>query len=233
MIGLQHQTLVERIYDHLGSMIADGELRPGSRLDERILAERMSVSRTPLREAIGKLTKEGLVEHRPYKGNFVRILTAMQVSDIYEVRRVLEGLAVRLAVPKFTAALVDEVHEALEATEHALAVGDLVRYADADQRFHDIFVRVADNGTLLETLARLRSQIQTIRMIANRDPDIVARTAMERPQIVAALEARDVEGAARLMEEHIAGVSQSYHYVPPMAPPDHETGEPTDAVAAS
>lgn len=209
MIGFQHQTLVERIYGRLRGLIEQGAIRPGARLDERALAEEMSVSRTPLREAIGKLTKEGLVEHRPYKGNFVRVLSLKQVDDIYEVRKELEGLAVRRAVPRFTSEHVAEVHAALEETERALAAGDMAEYSAADQRFHDIFVRVAGNETLLETLDRLRMQIQTIRSAANRDPGVVERTAMERPRIVAALEARDAERAARLMEAHIEGVRKS------------------------
>lgn len=214
MTALQHQTLVERIHERLSAMLAGGELAPGSRLDERALADALRVSRTPLREAIGRLTKEGLVEHRPYRGAFVRTLSATEVGEIYEVRRVLEGLAVRLAVPRLTDADIEEVHAALEATERTLAEGDLVGYAAADQRFHELFIRVAGNGTLSETLARLRLQIQSIRLVANRDPGIVARTAIERPRIVAALEARDAGTAARLMEEHIVGVGRSYHDVP-------------------
>ena len=231
MTALQHQTLVERIHERLSAMLAAGELVPGSRLDERALADAMRVSRTPLREAIGRLTREGLVEHRPYRGAFVRTLSATEVSEIYEVRRVLEGLAVRLAVPLLTDADIDEVHAALEATERTLAGGDLVGYAAADQRFHDLFIRVAGNGTLSETLARLRLQIQSIRLVANRDPTIVARTAVERPLIVAALEARDAETAARLMEEHIVGVGRSYHDLPPIAR-ERPEAMPDEAVAA-
>lgn len=209
MIGLQHQTLVEQIYGRLSGMIERGAIRPGVRLDERALAEEMSVSRTPLREAIGKLTKEGLVEHRPYKGNFVRVLSFKQINDIYEVRKVLEGLAVRSAVPVFTAEHIVEVRTALIESECALAAGDMAEYSTADQRFHDVFPRVAGNETLLETLNRLRLQVHTIRSAANRDPAVVQRTAMERPLIVAALEAADAEGAAQLMEAHIEGVRRS------------------------
>lgn len=210
MIGFRHQTLVERIYGHLRGRIERGEIPPSARLDERAIAEELSVSRTPLREAIGKLTKEGLVEHRPYVGNFVRVLNAKQINEIYEVRKVLEGLAVRIAVPKFTPELVAEVRAALLDTEAALAAGDMAEYSAADQRFHAVFVRVAGNETLFETLDRLRLQIGMIRMAANQDPAIVARTAMERPRILAALEARDAERAARLMQEHIEGVREAF-----------------------
>lgn len=231
MIGLHHQTLVERIYAHLRGLIQRGQIRPGARLDERALSEEMSVSRTPLREAIGKLTKEGLVEHRPYKGNFVRVLSAKQVDDIYEVRKVLEGLAVRRSVPRFTPELVAEVRGALEDTERALAAGDMAEYSAADQRFHDVFVRVAGNETLVETLDRLRMQVHAIRTVANRDHRVVARTAMERPHILAALEARDAELAAHLMEEHIEGVRRSY--AAPGLAIENEAADDADGAAAS
>ncbi len=226
MSGLQHQTLVERIYAHLRTRIEKGEIRPGARLDERALADALSVSRTPLREAIGKLTKEGLVEHRPYKGNFVRVLSPKQVHDIYEMRAVLEGLAVRLAVPIFTPEHIAEVHDALAETERALVAGDMAEYSAADQRFHDIFVRVAGNETLRETLDRLRMQIHAVRTAANRDPDVVARTAMERPRILAALEAGDADRAAQLMEEHIEGVRASIAAL--LVPMDDDAVDETD-----
>ncbi|MDP9362907.1 MAG: GntR family transcriptional regulator [Chloroflexota bacterium] len=233
-MDLRHQTLVDRIYARLRALIEGGTIRSGARLDERALAEQMAVSRTPLREAIGKLTKEGLVEHRPYKGNFVRVLSAKQIDDLYEVRRALEGLAVRQSVPHFTSADTAEVREALEDTERALAAGDMAEYGAADQRFHDVFVRVAGNEALSETLDRLRMQVHLIRMVANRDPDIVARTAMERPRILAALEARDADLAARLMEEHIEGVRRSFHVSSDAHGDEASAGNDRDeAVAAS
>ena len=206
MDKLEHHTLVQRIYHRVRALIESGAIQSGERLDERALAERMEVSRTPLREAVGKLAEEGLVEHRPYKGNFVRTFSAKQVSDIYEVRKMLEGLAVRLAVPKLTDADVEELRAILDDIASALAHGDIAEYSAADQRFHDAMARLAGNEALREALGRLRGQVQIIRIIANRDPDVVDRTARERPQIVAALEARDAEAAASLMEAHIEGV---------------------------
>lgn len=206
MDKLEHHTLVQRIYHRVRALIESGVIQSGERLDERALAERMDVSRTPLREAVGKLAEEGLVEHRPYKGNFVRTFTAKQVSDIYEVRKMLEGLAVRLAVPKLTDEDVTEVRAILDDIATALDHGDIAEYSAADQRFHDAMARLAGNEALREALGRLRGQVQIIRIIANRDPDVVDRTARERPRIVAVLEARDAEAAASLMEAHIEGV---------------------------
>lgn len=206
---IDNQTLNYRISDRIRELISSGVVPAGTRLDERSLAEQLGVSRTPLREAIGKLAKEGLVEQRPYRGNFVRVFTTQQVNDLYEVRKNLEGLAARLAVSRLPDEGLGRLRVILDDVQAAVERRDMAAFADADQRFHDAIARASGNGTLLEALDRLRLQIQLVRVVANRDPGVVERTAHERPQILAALEARDGNRAARLMEEHIEGVRRS------------------------
>ena len=206
---MEHHTLNQRAYFRLRELIASGTLPPGARLDEQALADKLAISRTPLRDAIGKLAKEGLIENRPYRGNFVRVFTAKQVSDLYEVRKALESLAVRLAVPKLTEEDLSKLRDILDDVRATLERGDIAEYSAADQRFHSLMAEIANNQTLIESLGRLKHQIQVVRVTANRDPDVVQRTARERPQILAALESRDAELAARLMEEHIEGVRRN------------------------
>ncbi len=206
---LDRRTLNHRIYDRMRELVESGALLPGARLDERALADNLGVSRTPLREAIGKLVEDGLVEHRAYRGNFVRTLTIKQVNDLYVVREALKGLAVRLAVPKLSEDHVLTIRRILDATFDALDRGDMAGYSIADQSFHDTLARLSENKPLIEALGRLRRQIQLVRTLANRDPNVVKRTAFERPQILAALELRDAERAAQLMEEHIDGVRRA------------------------
>lgn len=206
---LEHNPLNRRIYYKVRELIASGAIPAGAQLDERTLANDLSVSRTPLREAIATLVEEGLVERRPYRGNFVRTFTAKQVNDLYQVRKTLEGLAVRLAVSRLTEEALTQLRFILNETQEALEQGDMVSYSVADQRFHNAIAQLSDNEILLEALGRLQRQIQIVRMGANRDPQVVTRTAIERPRILAALEARDGELAAQLMEEHIEGVRRS------------------------
>ena len=204
-----NHTLNHSIYQAIREMIASGRLAPGSRIDERVIAEQLGVSRTPLREATAKLAKEGLVEQRPYRGNFVRAFSPKQVSDLYETRMVLEGLATRRAVANLSDADLATLTGLLDAAQAALDAEDLDGFSAADQRFHSTIARLSGNETLIESLERLRAQVQLIRLAANRDPDLVQRTARERPAILAALAARDADRAGRLMEEHIDGVRRS------------------------
>ncbi|GLV55761.1 hypothetical protein KDH_26050 [Dictyobacter sp. S3.2.2.5] len=205
----EHHTLNRRIYYKVRDLIASGRIPPGAQLDERSLAQDLAVSRTPLREAIATLVEEGLVERRPYRGNFVRMFTAKQVNDLYMVRKVLEGLATRLAVLSLTEEDLHRIRAILDEAQQARDQGDLAAYSTADARFHDTIARLSNNEVLIASLDRLKRQIQIVRLGANQDPQVVARTALERPQILAALEARDADQAARLMEEHIDGVRDS------------------------
>jgi DNA-binding GntR family transcriptional regulator len=209
MTSLQYQTLNQQVYSRLQEMIRSGSLRLGEQLDERTLANDLEVSRTPVREAIGQLVREGVVEYRPYRGNYIRKFTVKQVNDLFLVRAALEALAVRLAMPKISQEVDDKLRQILDTVHEALERNDMVAYSDADRAFHETLIQLTGNETLISSLDRLGFQIQMIRTIANQDPHVVERTHQERPRILAALEARDAELAARLMEEHIDGVRQA------------------------
>jgi DNA-binding GntR family transcriptional regulator len=209
MSNAAYQPLNQQVYSRLQEMILTGTLRLGEQLDERAIAAELNVSRTPIREAIGQLASEGIVEYRPYRGNYIRTFTIKQVNDLFTVRSALEALAIRLAMPKISQEVAEQIHCILERIEVALADGDLAAYSKADRDFHDTILHLTGNETLIDSLQRLGFQIQMIRTIANRDPRVVERTHRERPRIVAALEARDGDLAAKLMEEHIDGVRQA------------------------
>jgi DNA-binding GntR family transcriptional regulator len=206
MPKVTHSTLNQRVYNQLREMILTGDLATGSPIEERRLAEEMQVSRTPLREAISQLVTEGIIEYRPYRGNLVRRFNAKQVQDLYQVRKALEALAMRLAIPKLSQEHIEKIRCILDNVQTALDRGDIEAYNENDRRFHQTIVEITGNDTLMEALNRLAAQIQLVRFMANTDPSVVQRTAKERPLILAALEARDADRAAQLMEAHIEGV---------------------------
>ncbi|MEZ4834699.1 MAG: GntR family transcriptional regulator [Caldilineaceae bacterium] len=203
------QTLNQQVYTRLQEMIRSGSFRLGEQLDERTLATDLEVSRTPIREAISQLVREGIVEYRPYRGNFIRKFTVKQVNDLFLVRAALEALAVRLAMPKISQEVDIKLRQILDRVHQALEVNDITAYSDADREFHETLIHLTGNETLIDSLDRLGFKIQMIRTIANRDPHVVERTHQERPRILAALESRDADLAAKLMEEHIDGVRKA------------------------
>lgn len=206
MLRVERLPLNERVYQQLRDVLARGQLKPNSRLDEEELAADLGVSRTPIREAIGKLTTEGFAQYRPYQGSFVRSFTAKQVDDLYRVRQALEALAVRQTVSTLTDAQLAQLRAILADVADALAAGDMAAYGAADRRFHRAIAAWSGNQTLIESLDRLDVQVQIVRTVANHDPGGVARTADERPRILAAMAARDTEQAVTLLTEHIDGV---------------------------
>jgi DNA-binding GntR family transcriptional regulator len=205
----RHLTLRERVYEEILRLIMSGELRGGDVIDERVLMARLSSSRTPFREAIGSLARDGLVEIRPYRGFFVRQLSAREVRDLYDLRRELEAFAVRLTVPRLTVDDIAWFEWVLDASIAALAAGDMVAYSAQDRAFHEKIAALSGNHALVEALARLALQIQLCRVIANRDRTFAERAAWERDQILAAFRTGDADRAAALMREHIADVQRA------------------------
>ena len=152
------------VFNTLRKAILRGNLEPGERLREIHLADKLGVSRTPIREAIRKLELEGLVVMIPRKGAVVAEITEKSLRDVLEVRRALEALAVRLACEKILDAEVEELKVAAERFEEALETGDVTAFAEADVRFHDIIYRATDNQRLIQLLYNLREQMYRYRV---------------------------------------------------------------------
>lgn len=209
MSAEKHLTLRERIRHELVRMIVSGELPAGAAIDEKKLVERLSTSRTPFREAIGTLEREGLIEIRPYRGFFVRQLSRKDVEDLYDLRETLEAMAARRAVERASDGDIDRLSSMLDRAVQALRSDDMAAYAAEDRRFHEFIAELSDNHALVDTLSRLALQIQMCRVIANRSRDFAERAAAERDRILGAFRQRDAGLAARLMAEHIADVRQS------------------------
>jgi DNA-binding GntR family transcriptional regulator len=208
-VSLGHIPVNQQVYLHILNMMLSRRLVPGSRLDEQTLAAEMGVSRTPLREAIGRLVEKGLVEYRPYQGNFVRVFTAEEIRGLYQVRRSLEELAIRTAIAKMTPELLRTIHVILDDLTAAMERGDIAGVNQADRLFHTTIAHGSANPTLIAILDDLDHQVQIIRSMANQNPEVVHQTALQRPQILAALETGDADTAARLLGEHIEYVAQS------------------------
>ncbi|MDR6817551.1 DNA-binding GntR family transcriptional regulator [Neorhizobium sp. 2083] len=205
----RHLTLRERIYEEIVRLIVSGELPSGVSIDEKALTEKLQVSRTPFREAIGTLEKEGLIEIKPYRGFFVRSFSRKEIDDLYELRKTLECFAIELAVPRMSNRDVDGLERVLDEAVAALRAGDMKTYGIRDREFHETIAERSENASLIETLSRLALQIQVCRTIANESRDLAQRAARERDDILKALRARDVAAASSLMRAHISDVQQA------------------------
>ena len=131
------------VFNTLRKAILTGELKPGERLMEIHLANRLGVSRTPIREAIRKLELEGLVIMIPRRGAEVAQITEKNLKDVLEVRRALDALCVELACDRISAEELEKLREACEEFERATETKDATTIAKADVELHDIIVQAA------------------------------------------------------------------------------------------
>ncbi|WP_055045558.1 GntR family transcriptional regulator [Devosia sp. A16] len=205
----RHLTLRERIYEEIVRMIVSGELPSGAPLDEKALTEKLQVSRTPFREALGTLSKEGLIEIKPYRGFFVRSFSKKETEDLYELRKTLECFAVELAVPQMSDRHIANFERILDGAVAALKADDMVAYGQADREFHETIAELSGNAALIETLSRLALQIQIGRTIANESHTFAEDAARERDDILAAFRRRDIKTAVALMHAHISDVQRT------------------------
>ncbi len=191
------------VFNTLRQAILRGELKPGERLLEIHLANKLGVSRTPIREAIRKLELENLVIMVPRKGAVVAEITEKSLRDVLEVRRALEALAVQLACEKILDSEIEELKVAAKEFEEALKTGDVTVYAEADVKFHDIIYRTTDNQRLIQLLYNLREQMYRYRVEYLKREDSHEVLLAEHQHIIQMLAQRDEARAVEAVCAHI------------------------------
>jgi Transcriptional regulators len=201
---LNKKTLRERIYEEVVHLILSGELPSGGWVDERRVIERLRVSRTPFREAIGTLAKAGLVEIKPYRGFYVRSFSRSETADLYELFKRLECFAVELAVPQMSDRDIRRFENIFVEAGAALQRGDTKTYAMRDREFYENVAERSGNSALIEALARVALQIQLCGAIASVSLEFAERVSHGCDDIIQALKARDIPRAAFLVRGRIS-----------------------------
>ena len=191
------------VFNTLRQAILKGELEPGERLMEIQLAERLGVSRTPIREAIRKLELEGLVLMIPRKGAEVAKISEKSLRDVLELRRSLEELAIELACQRMTEEEIDELEDAQRAFRKAVDSKDVMLMAETDEKYHEIIYQGTKNSRLVQILNNLREQMYRYRLEYIKDADKRQILLIEHDNILKAVRNRKVAEAKAAMREHI------------------------------
>ena len=160
----EYLPLRDVVFNTLRQAILRGELKPGERLMEIQLANKLGVSRTPIREAIRKLELEGLVLMIPRKGAEVADISEKSLKDVLEVRRALEELSVKLTCDRITKEEIKELSQAAENFKRTLKSKDITEIAEADVRFHDVIYTATKNQKLIQLLNNLHEQMYRYRL---------------------------------------------------------------------
>lgn len=200
---IDRRPLHEEAADRLRTMITDGRLAPGARLNERVLCERLGVSRTPLREAFKRLAAERLIELTPNRGARVVALARADVEELFELMSALEGLSGELAAQRRTEPELAEIRALHYEMLAAHARRDLRTYYDLNHRIHRALNRCAGNGALTEMYDSVNTRIQHLRFRSNFDAKKWAIAVREHQAMLDALEARDGARLRTVLEQHL------------------------------
>lgn len=199
-----HRLLPHALSDRLREMIVGGELAPGAKINERELCETFGVSRTPMREAVQALSKEGLIQLIPRRGARVAPMTIEDLDEVFPIMGALEALAAELACARMTDEQVAEIRELTDEMTLAYDRGDRPAYFEINEAIHERLFRASGNETLLQMRASLAARVRRARFSANFSADRWRQAVAEHAEIVKLLEARDAKGLAEMMRGHIA-----------------------------
>lgn len=191
------------VFNTLRQAILTGELKPGERLMEIHLANRLGVSRTPIREAIRKLELEGLVTMIPRRGAEVAQITEKSLKDVLEVRRALDALSVELACERISAEELKQLQDACDAFEAATRTKDTKKIAQADVALHDIIVRATANARLIQLVNNLSEQMYRYRFEYIKDESTHEQLVQEHRILFESIRDKDAATAARTAKLHI------------------------------
>jgi DNA-binding GntR family transcriptional regulator len=207
---IARQSLHDAVVNRVRDMIIEGTLPAGSRIHETQLGDRLGVSRTPLREALKFLAREGLVELVPSRGAVVRRFTPKDVRDSLAVMAVLEELAGRLACDNATDEQVREVRRTHDAMLRCYEIKDRLTYFKLNQDIHSAIIRLSGNEWLADVHGMLQARLKRIRFIGNEGPVKWAAAVADHEEMMTALEARDGARLSAAMRHHM---DETWHRV--------------------
>lgn len=206
----------ERAYAHIQQKIASGELKPDTPVSEQILAQELGMSRTPIREAIGQLAAEGLLEQTPNRGTLVVQLTRQDIIDLYELREALEVYSARKAARstlrpmdlKRWQDIVDEIlvlkQELEQSGKPALDAEQMHRFVASDLSFHTLLMRLAVNHRMLKVVNDTRLLIRIFSLSrSGYDAAMLEQIHHQHSAIIQAISQHNADVATKLLADHI------------------------------
>jgi len=203
-------SLTDRIFMQIENDILFGKYQPGESLIETKLSKELNVSRTPIREALRQLEREGLVQSIPNRGVIVKGISNQDIEDIYTIRMMIEGLAARWAAEKITEKEIEELKEVVDLEEFYTTKNDPIQLLKFDSRFHDILYKASKSRPLMHILSLFHHYIQRARSASLSTPGRAQRVLEEHKAILKAITERDAQKAEKLTNEHIKNASINF-----------------------
>jgi DNA-binding GntR family transcriptional regulator len=194
----------ERVYQALKHRILAAMVEPGSRLVELQLANDFGVSRTPVREALKRLTAEGLVRVDPIRGIVVSDVDARELEEIFIIREALDGLGARLAAERVSSSDLTKLQLLMDMMRDSVRVGHWDAMVQANIKFHDVLYQAAGNERLRHLTRNLLDFVRRFSIEAFASEERATEVLAEHEEIVAALEQRDPAQAEKMARAHVS-----------------------------
>jgi len=208
----------EQVYLALREAIVSAELEPGRRLSENELAERLGVSRTPVREALVRLRDERLVAIVPQLGTFVTLISADGVADAHFVREALECAAIRLATERCTEEDLAELQSNLAAQDRAQAGGDAETFDRLDEALHRRLCELSGHESAWDLSRRANGHLDRVRRLSLPEPGYLGEMVAEHREVVAAVAQGDPDAAEAALRHHLRMVLSSLGHIHELHP---------------
>ncbi len=199
-------SLEKLAYDTIKQAILTFRIRPGETLVENDLARQLGISKTPVREALSRLEKEGFIVKIPYKGYTAAPISVQEIVEIFQVRAALEGTAASLAAPQLSAADLAHLTELVSRHEQALAGDDNESAASANRQFHQFIIQKSGNQRLAQILANLEDHLQRYRLLAAYQVGRPQKSVTEHHKVLTAFKQQNGQAAAAALSAHLLSV---------------------------
>lgn len=204
--------LKDRVYMALREAITDMDIYTSTeapRLDERTLAEKLGVSRTPVREALSRLEQEGLIQMVPRRGAYVVRKTKTEILEMIHVWAALEGMAARLATANASDREIQELRRFLQSYDDSEeARTHIDEYSETNILFHQTIIRLSKSKLLMELTQNLFIHMKSIRARTIKERDRAAQSIIDHTRIIEALESRDTDTAEQLVRDHAINLAE-------------------------
>jgi DNA-binding GntR family transcriptional regulator len=199
----ERKSLGQHVFENLKSAIIKGDMPPGGRLIESRLAETLGISRTPVREAIHKLEREGYLRKLPRGGFSVLGLSRDDVEETFGIRRVLESYAARLAAEKHKKSDLKPLVKKIQLYQKHLDSKDLEALPDINTEFHDLLYALSRSPKLITMINNLRDQIYRFRQLILKNEKLARMSNEDHKDMLERIRQRDAKGVERLVREHL------------------------------
>lgn len=202
---MREKTKTVSAYEEIKRLILDGGLSGDIPISENVLAQRLGVSRTPIRDALRRLELDGFVRIIPNQGVVIREVSINEVKEIYDLRIALEEFVVKELAGLLSGEDFSDLKDILKKQEDACERRDAVIFHEEDRKFHDYFTKAYGNAMITDFIIKLRDRIEGINVNMLRQPGNMRLFYDEHQKIFEALRRGDGEGAAKAMDEHLKG----------------------------